>query len=143
MCGSVWKSPVLSNSSRATHVAGCKSCVVTVRAEGGESEMPAFEGVCPGMLCRMCCSSPQLCLCPQVSSCLSACYDVLAALARCLSPRRSPLLFPLVPPPVPLDVCWARGWFPLAPLPPHTHSPAPVLDPSLSHWALLLGSGLP
>lgn len=45
------------------------------------------EGVCPRALCSLCCFSPQLCICPQVSSCLSACYDVLAALVRCLSQR--------------------------------------------------------
>lgn len=55
------------------------------------------EGVCPRALCSVCSFSPQLGVCPQVSSCLSACHDVLAALVRCLSQRHlSPRLSPLV-----------------------------------------------
>lgn len=43
----------------------------------------------------MCCFSSQLCIHPQVSSCLSSSY-VLAALVMCLSQRLSLLLSPLV-----------------------------------------------
>lgn len=63
-----------------------------------------WQGVCGCLLrggvsqglCRMCCFSSQLCIHPQVSSCLSSCYDVLAALVMCLSLRLSLLLSPLV-----------------------------------------------
>lgn len=49
----------------------------------------------------------------------------------------SPLLFPLFSPPVPLDI--RVGEPSLAPLPPCTHSPAPVVDPSLSQLGPVAG----
>lgn len=108
-----------------------------------------WQGVCGCLLrggvsqglCRMCCFSSQLCIHPQVSSCLSSCYDVLAALVMCLSLRLSLLLSPLVSIHLYLWMFVSRGLS--EPLSPHTHSSAPVLDPSLSQWALLLGSVLP
>lgn len=73
------------------------------------------KGVCPRVLCRIHCFSPQLCFCPQVSSCLSACYDVFA-LVRCLSWRMfTPTLFPLVSTCV--SRCTCRGSLPQLPCP--------------------------
>lgn len=103
--------------------------------------MPVLRGGVSQGLCSMCCFSSQLCICPQVSSCLSACYDVLAALVMCLSRRL--FISTSLPSCIHLYL-WmfvSRGLS--EPLSPHTHSPAPVLDPSLSQWALLLGSVLP
>lgn len=88
MCYSTWKSPAFSNSSKdtqvTTHVKSCWSCAVRAGLRG-VSGCQRSEGGVSQALCSLCCSSPQLCICPQVSSCLSVCYDVLAALVRCLS----------------------------------------------------------
>lgn len=142
------KSPALSSSSKAhksLHVwrltVSCCSCWWWW---GGVYRCQCSEGVGPAVLCRICCSSLQLCICPQVSSSLSACYDVSAALVRCLSVSGK-----VYSPSLPfclstcVSSCTGRGTSLSSLAPSHTHNPAPVLDPSLSHWALLLGSGLP
>lgn len=95
---------------------------------GGVYRCPCSKGVGPRVLCRICCFSLQLCICPQVSSYLSACYDVSAALVRCLSQRRFILLlFPFVSPPVSLDVC--VGGASLSSFAPSHTQPCPSLGP--------------
>ena len=91
MCCSVW-SPELSNIiaqniHESPHMWKAVGLVLSVLQEGESIDASALRGCIPGYCrdCRMRCSSPQLCICPQVSSCLSACYDVSAALVRCLS----------------------------------------------------------
>lgn len=88
--------------------------------------MPVLRGGVSQGLCSMCCFSSQLCICPQVSSCLSACYDVLAALVMCLSETIYLYFSPLLYPPVPLDVC-VKGT--LRALVPSHSQPWPSLGP--------------
>lgn len=142
-CGSMWKSPAFSNSLKdrrvTAHVKGCRCCECQVVGRGSV-DASARRGCVPGAV------QYALFLFPavhpsQVSSCLSACYDVLAALVMCLSWRL--FISTSLPSCIHLYL-WmfvSRGLS--EPLSPHTHSPAPVLDPSLSQWALLLGSVLP
>lgn len=60
---------------------------MNVRWLAGGLWMPGLRGGVSQGLSSVCCLSSQLCIGPQVSSCLSACYDVLAALVMCLSRR--------------------------------------------------------
>ena len=155
MCRSVWKSPVLSNRSEdaqaATRGAGGRSRVVNGRACRGESaDARVARGCTSGGGAERAAPLPS---CASVPRCLPVSQHVMMSwlLGRGVRHRvfiptslSSTCVSRCVCVCARACVCVVRGGaLPRLPCPPHTHSPAPVWDPSLSHWALLLGSGLP
>lgn len=138
------KSPALSSSSKSTQVTTrveAKGLVFMLGGQGGVYRYQCSKGAGPRVLCRICCFSLQLCICPQVSSYLSACYDVSAALVRCLFVSEEVYSASL---PFCLSTCvsrcMCRGSLPQLPCPlSHTTLPQSWTPPFLTGpccWAL-------